>query len=131
MVKAFTSRRRDRVPLESGMLQSGLLVKTEFDPDDLEVIVSVGKDDVHFSRSVPIHGFPILGRPLAWRIRCAIMELDAYWLDNAHGRAGAEGQAQEAAHTALFAGGPVREGKYYTQQDPPLIMQWPDDPPSE
>lgn len=130
MVKHYYGGRRDRITLERGTLRSGLLVETEFDRDDQEVIVSVGKDDVNFSRSVPIRGFPLFGRPLPERIRNAILELEAYWQDRGRSRAGAEGQAKEAAHTALYAGGPVTEGRYSIRSEPPLIFRFPPDPPS-
>lgn len=131
MVKRYYGGRRDRMPLERGTLRSGLLVETEFDRDDQEVIVSVGKDDVNFSRSVPLRSFPLFGKPLPERIRNAIVELEAYWLDRGRTREGTLGEAKEAAHTALHAGGPVTEGRYSIRQEPPLIMRMPPDPPSE
>ena len=97
----------------------------DFDQTDADsVIVRVGQGDVWYSRTLPVKSFPFFGRPLAQRIREAIIQLDTPPPDESGSNI-----VEEAVMAALFSGGPVEEGPYTTRREPPLVSRRPPPPP--
>lgn len=118
------------VHLAKDILASGRTVEVVFDRNTGEIVVWVFiTEHPLFLRSarLPMHSFPLFGRPLSERIRSTVQELDDA-LSQGH-----EDEeivsVREAAEAALYHGGPREEGANYVRQEPPLVLRIPPDPP--
>jgi hypothetical protein len=109
-------------------LASGRLVHIDQQVDGLgkvSVIIRVGGDAGWATRTLPVWSFPFFGKPLARRIREAIILLDCPIETEEE-----QDEVVRAAEVALFHSGPLDEGMHSSRQEAPLIAM-PDDPPSE
>lgn len=88
------------------------------------VVVRVGGDAGWQTKTLAAWWFPFFGKPLAERIRAAIIELD-----NPIETEEEQDEVAQAVEVALFHGGPLQEGMRASRQEPPLIMREPPDPP--
>lgn len=102
------------------ILRSGRTVQIDRTVDSLgddSVIVRVGQADIWVTETLRVRSFPLFGKPLARRIREAIIKLDRPIEETG------PDAVEQAVDAALFHGGPTEESATSIRREPPLISR--------
>jgi hypothetical protein len=73
--------------------------------------------------TLSVQSFPLFGKPLARRIREAVIKLDRPAEETG------PDEVEQAVEAALFHGGPTEEGASSVRREPPLVPRPPPPPP--